>query len=146
MNNSNLDALIAGDDKYVKVEPKRNIAALDYITYLVSCMIPIGFVTGQTASSDIYVLTMHDDTTFDDEFKDSTVEKGAYFKVERVSYKTNKSDAYQVDIGFGNTGTIVTEFSVVDDENYSLLYNYSSDLDQDPYVKRIDKDGNWQTI
>ena len=60
---------------------------------------------------------MHDDTTFDDEYRDQSVEYGSYFKVERVSYKTNKSDAFQVDIGFGNTGTIVTAFGVVDDEN-----------------------------
>ena len=72
----------------------------------------------------------------------SQLESGSYFKIERVSYKTNKSDAFQVDIGFGNTGTIVTAFSVYDDENYSLLYDYSANLDQDQYVKRLDNNGN----
>lgn len=142
MNKGNIDALIPADDKVVTVESKRNISAIDYIIYLVSCMIPEGFTKQQHAATDIYVLTMHDDTTFDDEYRDSAVESGAYFKIERVSYKTNKSDAFQIDIGFGNTGTIVTDFRVVDDENYSLLYDYSDGLDRDPYVKRLDSNGN----
>ena len=87
MNKSNIDYLIPSDDKQVSIEPKRNISALDYITYLVSCMIPSSFTTPQLAATDIYVLTMHDDTTFDDEYRDTLVEHGAYFKIERVSYK-----------------------------------------------------------
>ena len=143
MNKSNIDYLIPSDDKQVSIEPKRNISALDYITYLVSCMIPGSFTTPQLAATDIYVLTMHDDTTFDDEYRDTLVEHGSYFKIERVSYKTNKSDAMQIDIGFGNTGTIVTAFSVSDDENYSLLYDYNDTLEVSPYVKRLDNNGNW---
>ena len=143
MNKSNIDYLIPSDDKQVSIEPKRNISALDYIIYLVSCMIPSSFTTPQHAATDMYVLTMHDDTTFDDEYRDTLVEHGSYFKIERVSYKTNKSDAMQIDIGFGNTGTIVTAFSIFDDENYSLLYDYNDKLEVSPYVKRLDNDGNW---
>ena len=143
MNKSNIDYLIPSDDKQVSIEPKRNISALDYIIYLVSCMIPSSFTTPQHAATDMYVLTMHDDTTFDDEYRDTLVEHGSYFKIERVSYKTNKSDAMQIDIGFGNTGTIVTAFSVSDDENYSLLYDYNDTLEVSPYVKRLDNNGNW---
>ena len=143
MNKSNIDYLIPSDDKQVSIEPKRNISALDYITYLVSCMIPSSFTIPQHAATDIYVLTMHDDTTFDDEYRDTLVEHGSYFKIERVSYKTNKSDAMQIDIGFGNTGTIVTAFSVSDDENYSLLYDYNDKIEVSPYVKRLDNNGNW---
>ena len=143
MNKSNIDYLIPSDDKQVSIEPKRNISALDYIIYLVSCMIPSSFTTPQHAATYMYVLTMHDDTTFDDEYRDTLVEHGSYFKIERVSYKTNKSDAMQIDIGFGNTGTIVTAFSVSDDENYSLLYDYNDTLEVSPYVKRLDNNGNW---
>ena len=146
MNNSNIDYLIPADDKEVYVESKRNISAIDYITYLVSCMLPQGFTKPQHTATDIYILTMHDDTTFDDEYRDSTVESGSYFKIERVSYKTNKSDAFQIDIGFGNTGTIVTSFSISDDENYSLLYDYAGQLETDPYVRRLDNEGNWTTV
>ena len=143
MNNSNIDYLIPSDDKIVNIEPKRNISAIDYIVYLVSCMIPSSFTINQNTATDIYVLTMHDDTTFDEEYRDTIIEHGAYFKIERVSYKTNKSDAYQIDVGFGNTGTIVTDFKVVDDENYSLLYSYSDNLETTPYVKRLDNNGKW---
>ena len=146
MNKSNLDKLIPVDDKVVTVESKRNISAIDYITYLVSCMLPESFTKAQHAATDIYILTMYDDTSFGDNYHDIFVETGSYFKIERVSYKTNKSDAYQIDIGFGNSGTIVTNFSVTDDENYSLLYDYSTELDRDQYVKRLDNNGNWTDV
>ena len=146
MNANNMDYLIAGDDKYVQLNAKRNISAIDYVTYLVSCMLPAGFTTLQNSSSDIYVLTMHDDTIYDEKTLADQDIKGAYFRVERVSYKTNKSDAFEIDIGFGNTGTIVTSFSVVDDENYSLLYEYNDKLVQDQYVQRINDKGQWEDV
>lgn len=147
MSAANLDYLIAGDDKEVDIGAKRNISAIDYISYLVSCMIPAGFTTSQWAGTDIYILTIHDDTTFDQSALATDLNiSGSYFKVERVSYKTNQSDAFQIDIGFGNTGTIVTEFSVTDDENYSLLYEYNSQLETDPYVTRIDNNGNTYSV
>ena len=146
MNLSNIDRLIAGDDKEVTIAPKRNISPIDYISYLVSCMIPASFTTGQWAGTDIYILTMHDDTTFDHRSTAESEIQGSYFKVERVSYKTNQSDAFQIDIGFGNTGTIVTEFSVTDDENYALLYDYNTQLDTDPYVTRIDNNGQAYSV
>ena len=146
MNSSNLDRLIAGDDKEVTLGAKRNISPIDYISYLVSCMIPAGFTTPQWASTDIYILTMHDDATYDQRAISDLEIQGSYFKVERVSYKTNQSDAFQIDIGFGNTGTIVTEFSVTDDENYALLYDYNTQLDTDPYVTRIDNNGNTYSV
>jgi len=146
MNDSNINALVPADDKEVYINAKKNISALDYIVYLTSCMIPGSTTIGQNAASDIYILTIHDDTAFDEEYRDQLVEHGAYFKIERVSYKTNKSDALQLDIGFGNTGTVVTAFSVTDDENYSLLFDYNDSLDKDQYVKRLDNNGNWEEV
>jgi hypothetical protein len=146
MNDSNIDYLIAGDDREVDIGSKRNISALDYINYLVSCMIPQGFTTSQYSGTDIYILTLHDDTTYDNKgFSDLDV-AGPYFRVKRHSYKTNKSDAFQIDIGFGNTGTIVTDFSVLDDEGYALLYDYNAKLNTESYVQRIDNKGNLQEI
>ena len=146
MNHSNIDLLIAGDDKEVEIMDKRNISAIDYISYLVSCMIPGSFTSGQWAGTDIYVLTMHDDTTYDQRAISDLDIQGSYFKVERISYKTNQSDAFQIDIGFGNTGTIVTDFSVTDDENYALLYEYNTELETDPYVTRIDNNGQTYSV
>lgn len=146
MTLSNLPYLLGdGHDKVVKIEPKRNISAFDYILYLTSCMIPDTTVVDGYASTDIYVLTVHDDATLDEDYRDDLAKGGSYFKIERVSYKTNKSDAMQIDIGFGNTGTIVTAFSVIDDENYSLLYDYNETLGISPYVERLNKDGEWVT-
>jgi hypothetical protein len=146
MNAANIDFLIDSDDKEVNIGPKTNISALDYISYLVSCMIPQGYTTSQNSGSDIYILTMHDDTTYDNRgFSDLDI-NGPYFRVERQSYKTNKSDAFELDIGFGNTGTIVTEFRVLDDEGYALLYDYNNDLDVDQYVQRIDNNGQLQSV
>jgi hypothetical protein len=47
MSLSNIDLLIAGDDKRVKLAAKRNISPIDYISYLVSCMVPASFTTSQ---------------------------------------------------------------------------------------------------
>jgi hypothetical protein len=146
MNKSNINSLIAGDDKAVQLLAKRNISPIDYISYLVSCMVPGSFINSQWADTDIYILTMHDDTTYDQRSISDLDIQGSYFKVERISHKTNKSDAFQIDIGFGNTGTIVTEFSVTDDENYSLLYDYNAQLDTDPYITRIDNNGQTYTV
>lgn len=146
MNESNIDYLIASDDREVEIGAKRNISALDYINYLVGCMIPQGFTTSQYSGTDIYILTMHDDTTYDNKgFSDLDI-TGPYFRIKRQSYKTNKSDAFQIDIGFGNTGTIVTDFSVLDDEGYALLYEYNDTINTESYVQRIDNKGNLQTI
>lgn len=146
MSLSNLDLLIAGDDKEVTLGAKRNISAIDYITYLVSCMVPASATTGQWTNTDIYILTLHDDATYDQRTISDLEIQGSYFKVERVSHKTNQSDAFQIDIGFGNTGTIVTDFSVTDDENYALLYDYNTKLDTDPYVTRIDNNGQVYSV
>ena len=145
MNENNIDSLIAGDDKVVQVRTKTNIAPIDYITYLVSCMIPASFTKTNSADADVYIITMHDDTTIDSNYVDEDNIKtiqGSYFKVRRVSYKTNKSDAFQLDIGFGNSGTLVTGFEITDDEYAALLYEYNDTIDIDPYIERLDKDGN----
>lgn len=47
MNLSNIDMLIAGDDKEVSIDAKRNISPIDYISYLVSCMVPGSTTTSQ---------------------------------------------------------------------------------------------------
>lgn len=146
MTAANIHRLIAGDDKIVEIKGKQNISALDYINYLVGCMIPENFTTGQKASSDIYILTLHDDSTLNEDLLVDIQITGAYFKVTKVTYNTDKADAFQIDIGFGNTGTIVTNFSIVNDENYSLLYDYSESQSKNDYVYRLDNQGNMNAV
>ena len=144
MSEANLDQLIAGDDKKVKLESKTNISPLDYITYLVSCMVPAGS-TQNTLSKDIYILTIHDDTIYDRLYNDTIALNGPYFKVTKTPSYIEKADAYEVDIGF-NTSTIVTSFNIEKDENYSILYNYTGKLSQDNYTYRLTNDGTWETV
>lgn len=150
MSDANIDQLIASDDKAVQLDPKTNIGLIDYITYLVSCMIPSSTTT-RSVSDNIYILTIHDDTgaydsLYDDYDDRTSIDKGKdklsgpYFKVTKTSYLTEQSDAYEVDIGF-NTATIVKSFQIENNENYSMLYDYSGEQYPESYVRRIDENG-----
>lgn len=146
MNMSNLDKLIVSDDKAVKLDSKTNISPLDYISYLVGCMSPAG--SDNTAlGKDIYVLTIHDDSTYDklyegydDSFASVNNVNGPYFRVERTSYNQNYSTAYEIDIGY-STAAIVTSFSVEQNENYSIYYNYTQELYPEEYTRRLNNKG-----
>lgn len=82
MNDSNISSLIAGDDKAVSLDTKTNISPLDYISYLVSCMIPAS--TSQSLlSNEMYIMTIHDDTVYDKLYNGDAPTTGSYFKVEK---------------------------------------------------------------
>lgn len=144
INKKNFSSLVAQDDKAVELESKINISPLDYITYLVGCMVPEGS-TQSNINKSIYILTIHDDTIYDKLYNDSTVLGGPYFKVTKTSYAKNQSDAYEVDIGY-STSVIVTNFQVQNNENYSIYYNYQSALYPEEYVKRLNNKGEWEDI
>ena len=55
-----------------------------------------------------------------------------YFKITKTSYAAEHSDAYEIDIGY-NTSTIVRSFSIEQNENFSLYYDYQSDIHSDYY-------------
>ncbi len=139
MRVSDLDDLIAGDDAAVTLDSKQNISALDYIAYLVNCMVPSGTKPG--LSRDIYILTFHDDTIDNAAYGRS----GPYFKVTRTSYKTTHADAYELDIGI-NTSTIVRSFSIENNENYALYYDYQQKINDNPYTRRLNGDGEWEDV
>lgn len=149
MTASNLSSFIAGDDKEVEISDQTNISALDYINYLVGCMLPAGTPKG-SLSKDIYILTLHDDTTYDRGYSDRELIdgkeiSGAYFKVTRQSYVKEQADAFEIDIGY-NTATIVKNFNISQSENYSLYYEYNNKLDTEQYARRITNDGKWEDI
>jgi len=143
MGESNLNSLIDGSDKKVKVLTKTNMNPIDYISYLVSCMIPEG-TTETTRSKDIYLFTIHDENIYDKLYQDDSL-GGPYFKVTRTSYARSYSDAYEVDIGY-NTSTIVTNFSIKQNENYSILYDYQEELHPEEYVRRLNNKGEWEDV
>ncbi len=143
MNKSNLDQLIDSSDKKVKVHSKTNISPIDYISYLVSCMVPKGSNVDSN-SKDIYILTLHDETVFDDQEQDK-VAAGPYFKVTRTSYMKEQTDAYEVDVGY-NTSTIVTNFNIAQDENYSIFFDYSQEQYPEQYTRRLNNKGEWEDV
>ena len=141
MSVADLDTLIAGDDMFVEVESKRNISAIDYINYLVGCMIPEGSTSG--LSKEIYIMTIHDDSiTSANHFLSK---KGPYFEVKKVSTVMERDDAYEIDIGINNS-TIVRDFQIEQNENYSLYYEYQEKAHPEDYVRRIGADGLWEDV
>ena len=139
MSSAKLDTLIAGDDMAVEIESKRNISAIDYINYLVGCMIPEGSAPG--LSKEIYILTIHDDSITS---ADRTMsKKGPYFEVKKVSTIMERGDAYEIDIGV-NTSTIVRDFQIAKRENFSIYYEYQNLAHPENYVRRIGADGLWE--
>jgi hypothetical protein len=144
MNDSNYHDLVRGDDKEVPLVPKTNISPLDYITYLVGCMVPDSSTTNNL-SNDLYILTIHDDTVYDKSYNDTLSLGGPYFKVSRTSSSIEQADAYEVDIGY-NTSNIVLSFNIENNENYSLFYNYNSELHPEEYVRRLNNKGEWEDV
>jgi hypothetical protein len=144
MDRNKLNQFVDGTDAAVELDSKTNTSPLDYLSYLVSCMIPQGS-TQSTLSKDIYILTIHDETIYDTAFSASTTAYGGpYFKVTRVSTNTMfRADAYEIDVGI-NTSTIVLSFSIENQENYSLLYEYNSSLQTELFSTRINDKGEWE--
>lgn len=125
--------LIPGDDKAVKLETKTNISALDYLSYLVSCMIPASAPLYEVKQRDIYILTILDDT--------SGELGGPYFKISKAISKITRPDAYYIDIGYP-TANIVLDFQLQNQENFSIFYDWQKKLNTEEYTYRIDDEGN----
>jgi hypothetical protein len=143
MTLANIDSLVDGTDQEVMLDTKVNISPLEYLNYLVSCMIPAG-TSVSTLTKDIYILTIHDETVFDTAFSDEATLGGPYFKVTRTSPNTlHRTDAYEVDIGI-NTSTIVLGFSIENNENWSMLYDYNMELTPETYSRRLNDQGQWE--
>jgi len=141
---ANINSLIEAGDKAVKIYTKTNMSPLDYIAYLVSCMVPDSSDTSQLSNA-IYVLTYHDDTIYGDGSDDDPEIHGPYFRVTKTSYAKEQSDAYELDVGF-NTSTIVTNFSINKDENYSMFFDYINEFCPEQYTRRLDDKGGWTDV
>ena len=127
--------LIASDDQVVTIEAQRHINIFDYIKYLIKCMRSIDDANNSIQKSDAYTLVVQDDT--------KGIFSGPYFKVIKITDKVeniNDLDTYEVDIGYPSTN-IVVNFSVEDNQAYSILYNYSESINQSKYIYRINDDG-----
>ena len=128
--------LIADDDAIVDINTKSNISILDYIYYLVSCMIPNGSSPSLTVSNT-YSMIVCDDTT-------SGID-GPYFKIVSNDNKTMSDGAYVIDYGYP-TQNIVTDFQVENNEVYSLFYKFNQNLSDNNYTQRINDDGVLENV
>ena len=69
---------------------------------------------------------------------------GAYFKVVRADSRINynlEQNCYEIDIGYPS-GNYVSAFSIDTDESWSILYNFSQDMNLPSYTYDIDDAGN----
>ena len=134
MKGKDLSVFIDGHDKNVMLEAKPSIGVLEYISYLVSCMVWDGD-SGSDLKNSCYFWSVYDDI--------SNQYGGAYFKVVRVpsniasipSYNT-----YEVDVGYP-TDSNVMDFVINNDDSWSLLYNYSKEIELPQYSYRINDEG-----
>lgn len=129
------EGLIASDDKPVNIPTCTNMSVLDYIALLTSYMTPVGSSGTEAIKTNVYSLTTYEDTT--------GKYGGPYFKVQKIqssSNTLNKLCTYEVDIGFP-TSNIVTNFSLKDNHNWSIYYDYNKSLNNSDYVKKINSQG-----
>ena len=128
---------ILDDDQKVYLELKTNVSILDYITYLVNNMVKLGVTSTSVDSGPKYVMTIVDDT--------SGVFEGPYIKIVQVSSNQQHTEAYEIDIGYPSNN-VVTDFSVDDDQTYSIFYDYSNEIHPNEYVQRINDEGKIEEI
>ena len=132
--------MIASDDKEISIDAKNGITIFDYLNYLVSCMSPASSTGSSVIQSGRYTFVIHDD--YQGEVG------GPYFIVSRITTNSNlynKLDTYVVDIGYPGVDPVM-DFSIDDDQTYSILYNYSKEVNQSEYVYRINNSGEIDEI
>lgn len=131
------DGLIRTDDAPVQLEYKANMSALDYLLYCVESMVYSGDNVNSTQLSTFYSLVIHDDTT--------GLYDGPYFEIVKVDKNLEHPEAYSIDIGYPSQN-IVTKFEINTDEGYSLLYDYTEQLDPEHYTYRVNSKGEMETV
>lgn len=130
-----LNNLIASDDATVTIQAKSNISIIKYLEYLVQCMVPSTSNLNSILKSSVYKISIYDDILGDFE--------GPYFKVSKVSSNIRKDtlNVYEINIGYPDA-SMVMDFSIDDDEVFSILYDYAGNVNQPQYIQRIDNKGN----
>lgn len=129
-----MKSLIAADDKPVSIEAKQGINILDYIGYLVSCMVSTTDSGGAIKDAN-YFWCVCDDVT--NEYG------GTYFKVVKVASNVNfnlSGTTFEVDVGYPS-GNYVASFALNTDDTWSILYEYSEKVKQPQYAYKINDDG-----
>lgn len=129
------DQLIASNDKKVIIEAQINKTPLEYLQYLVNCMIPSDQPTNTVLKNAMYRICVIDDTS--DRYA------GPYFKVVKLSnnIRDNTINVYNIDVGYPDKN-VVLDFTIEDNQSFSIFYDYAADIKQPQYIQRIDNNGN----
>ncbi len=131
--------LIASNDKKVKIEARQNMNIIEYLNFLVGAMTPVDSKSKDTIiQSGNYFLAIHDDIT--------NALGGTYFEVKEVKADTKVSnyDVYEVDVGYPGDN-FVTQFSLTNNQQYTILYDYAGKIEQTKYIYSIDNNGQLTT-
>lgn len=143
MRNKNVvlsNNLVASNDKKVQLVAQNNTTILNYLNYLVGCMVDNKTPEENKLSTSKYFLTINDDYNND--------MGGTYFKVSEVSADAavyNATDTYELDINYPGDN-FVTEFSLNNDQSWAILYEYAGDVKQEEYTYNIRDDGTIETL
>ena len=133
------NGLIASNDKKVKIEARQNMNIIEYLNFLVDAMTPVDSKGEDTIiQAGNYFLAIHDDIT--------NAVGGTYFEVKEVKADTKVSnyDVYEVDVGYPGDN-FVTQFSLTNNQQYTILYDYAGKIEQTKYIYSIDNNGQLST-
>ena len=151
--------LIATTDAVVKLEAKMQTNILEYINYLVNSMQPEKDKGNGLLKSSKYYLTINDNAglthdggggVFGGSSTNTTATgnmyggQGASFQITEVPADGSGAtdfNTYEVDVGYP-TDNFITNFSLVNDESWTILYDASMESPQDKYIYRINNEGH----
>lgn len=140
--------LIPRDDKEVDIEKQLNVSLLDYIAYLISNMTPMG-VDNTTLTTGFYGMQIIDTSTimYQDTNGNDAIFDGAYFKIIKIEHLdyNDSLDVYKLDIGYP-TQDIIIDFTIDDDDSFSILYKYQEEIEESKYVQRLNDNGELEQI
>lgn len=135
INNVLANGLIASNDKVMKLSAQRGVTPLEYINYLVNSMVDVNESGGSQLGKSKYFLSIHDDVTNDF--------GGTYFKVSEIGQSSEQSpsaDTYEINVNFPSDNYI-TQFNVQNDQSWSILYEYSQEVNKNTYSYKLNNEG-----
>ena len=132
--------MIADNDKVISLLAQTDVTTLDYMNYVVNSMISSTSNSVGLANST-YALTIHDDVN--NEYG------GTYFKVTEVNPSAsasikNSTNTYEIDVNYPGDN-FVTQFSLTNDQSWSILYEYADQVSSENYTYKINNEGNMIT-
>lgn len=131
---------IDSDDQIVTIPAVTNKSIMDYISTLVSYMVPNGMSKESVVQNNIYTLATYDDY--------NGVYGGPYFEVRKIRTDSPELESlcsYNIDIGYP-TANVIEDFSIKTNNNWSIFYDYNRTASSSDYVKRLNSKGELEYI